>query len=142
MKFEYFKFPLKERSGYFGHALLRPIIPVRITFRGNTLRYTALIDSGADFCIFDAEIAEYLGIDVRSGHREIFGGVQERGGAEAFFHEVTLNIGGWDYQTTVGFSYDIAKHGYGLLGQKGFFDIFEVKFNLLKEEIKLKEHHL
>mgnify|MGYP001607964096 FL=1 len=39
----------------------------------------------------------------------------------------------------MGFSYDIAKHGFGILGQKGFFDIFVVKFDLVKEEIELKE---
>ena len=36
-------------------------------------------------------------------------------------------------------SYDIALHGHGILGQKGFFDIFTVKFDLGKEEIELKE---
>ncbi len=97
------------------------------------------VKRGADFCIFDAEIGEYLGIDIRSGTKEIFGGIQERDGAEAFLHEVIINIGGWDYKTIVGFSYDIAKHGFGILGQKGFFDIFVVKFDLLKEEIELKE---
>ena len=44
-----------------------------------------------------------------------------------------------DYKTTIGFSYDIARHGYGILGQKGFFDIFVVKFDLIKEEIELKQ---
>ena len=51
---------------------------------------------------------------------------------------MVINIGGWNYKTTVGFSYDIAKHGFGILGQKGFFDIFIVKFDLTKEEIELK----
>ena len=27
---------------------------------------------------------------------------------------------------------------YGIVGQKGFFDIFVVKFDLLKEEIELR----
>lgn len=40
--------------------------------------------------------------------------------------------------TIVGFSYDIAKHGFGILGQRGFFDKFAVKFDLSKEEIELK----
>lgn len=104
------------------------------------LKYAALIDSGADFNIFDAALGEYLGLDVTSGLREPFGGVQERGGAEAFLHEVTLTIGGWDHKTMIGFSYDIARHGYGILGQKGFFDIFVVKFDLVKEEVELKPY--
>lgn len=139
MKFRYFKFPLEKKSNLFGTALLKPIIPVEIVYSGIRLRYAALIDSGADFCIFDGEVGEQLGINVRSGSREVFGGIQERGGAEAFLHEVVLNVGGWDYKTTVGFSYDIAKHGFGILGQKGFFDMFSIKFDLAKEDIELKE---
>ena len=102
------------------------------------IEYAALIDSGADFCIFDAEIGEYLELNIKGGSRIEFGGIQDRGGAEAFLHELSLNIGGWNYKTIVGFSYDIAKQGFGILGQKGFFDIFVVKFDLLKEEIELK----
>lgn len=139
MKFKYLKFGLIEPSKFFGKSVLRPIIPIGIFHNKRTLKYAALIDSGADFSIFDAELGEYLGIDIKSGLKEAFGGVQERGGAEVFLHDVTLNIGGWDYKSTVGFSYDIAKHGYGILGQKGFFDIFVVKFDLTKEEIELKQ---
>lgn len=106
---------------------------------GKELQYAALIDSGADFSIFHAEIGEYLGIDIRSGAKEMFGGIQDRGGAEAFLHRITLVVGGWKYDTTIGFSYDIAPRGFGILGQKGFFDVFIVKFDLLKEEIELKE---
>ncbi len=139
MKFKYFKFPLAKKSTFFGTALFKPIIPVAISHKGKESRYAALVDSGADFCIFDGEVGEQLGIDVRSGVLETFGGIQEKGGAQAFLHKVTLQVGGWDYTTTVGFSYDIAKHGFGILGQKGFFDIFVVKFDLRKEVIELKE---
>ena len=138
MKFNYFKFPLPESSEFFGRSILKPVIPVKISFRGREIKYAALIDSGADFCIFDAEVGEFLGIDIRSGVREIFGGIQEKGGASAYLHRVDINIGGWDYNIMVGFSYDIARHGFGILGQKGFFDIFVVKFDLLKGEIELK----
>ena len=139
MIFKYLEFPLEKQSVVLGESILRPIIPIKAFHNGVTAKYAALIDSGADFCIFDAEIGEYLGIDVKSGLEETFGGVQENGGAVAFFHEITLGIGDYSLQTPVGFSYDIAKHGYGLLGQKGFFDIFVVKFDLVKKEIELKE---
>ncbi len=139
MKFNYLKFPLAGRSEFFGNYILKPIIPVVISYKENLLKYGALIDSGADFCIFDAEIGEYIGIDVKSGIKEFFGGIQESGRAEAFLHKVNLNIGGWDYKATVGFSYDIAKYGFGILGQKGFFDLFVIKFDFSKGEIELKE---
>jgi len=138
MKFRYHKLLLKTPSKFFGSSILKPIIPIQLKVDGRETRYAALIDSGADFCIFDAEIGEYLGIDIKSGVKEIFGGIQEKGESCAFLHKVVLNIGGWDYGATIGFSYDIAKYGFGILGQKGFFDIFVVKFDFLKEEIELK----
>ena len=139
MKFFYSKISLSHKSKVLGNVILKPIIPVKIVINEKTIRYSALVDSGADFCIFDAEIGEALGLDVKSGEKETFGGIQGKGGAEAFFHKVELNICGWGYKAVVGFSYDIAKFGFGVLGQKGFFDIFTIKFDLLKEEIALKE---
>lgn len=139
MKFSYFKFPLKERSDFFGTSVLKPIIPVQVTFGSKSVNYDALIDSGADFCIFDGEIGEILGLDIRMGKLQRFGGIQDTGPSEAFLHEVVLKIGGWPYKTVVGFSKDISRMGYGILGQKGFFDIFTVKFDLQTEDIELKE---
>ena len=139
MKFSYSKFPLPNKLTPFGDYLLKPIIPIGVFYKDKKIRYLALIDSGADFCIFDAEVGEYLGIDIKSGEKMTFKGIQGANDAEAFLHKVILNIGGWDHKITVGFSYQINKSGFGVLGQKGFFDIFIVKFDLLKEEIELKE---
>lgn len=139
MKFRYFKFPLSEKSDFFGHSILKPIIPIGLTVGGAPFDYSALIDSGADFCIFDSEIAEALKLGVKNGKRISFSGVQEAGGAEAYLHETTILIGGVKYKIPIGFSYDIAKDGYGILGQKGFFDLFCVKFDYQKEEIELKQ---
>lgn len=139
MKFQYFRFPLPERSEFFGMAILRPVIPVNVTVGSMTVRYDALIDSGADFNIFHGELGEFLGLDVRSGRRERFGGIQANYLSEAFLHKIQLSIGGRNFETVVWFSFDIAPQGYGILGQKGFFDIFVVKFNLAKEEIEFKE---
>lgn len=139
MIFKYFEFPLPKSSLVLGASILRPIIPIKISANGLTAKYDALIDSGADFCIFHAEIAEYLGIDVQSGLREVFSGVEESVGAEAYFHKLTLTIGDKSFQTLIGFSYDIADHGYGLLGQKGLFDKFLIKFDLTSKQIELKE---
>lgn len=140
MKFKYHKLLLDRRSPFFGQSILKPIIPVTIYVSGGrSTTYAALIDSGADFCIFDAEIGKYLGLNIKDGIKIGFGGIQESDGAEAFLHKINLSIDGWNYETTVGFSYDVAKHGFGILGQKGFFDIFTVKFDYTKEEIELKE---
>ncbi len=139
MKFNYSKLPLTKRSSLFGLSILRPIIPTTVKVNNRVITCWVLIDSGADFCIFDAEIGEYLGIDIKSGSEEVFGGIQERGSAKAYLHKVVVSIGGYDYQIVAGFSYDIAKFGCAILGQKGFFDKFSVKFDYQKEEIELKE---
>lgn len=138
MLFKYFEFPLPKSSPVLGNSILRPIIPIKISINGQTAKYDALIDSGADFCIFHAEIAEYLGIDVQSGLREVFSGVEDSIGAEAYFHELTLTIGDKSIKTLIGFSYDIVDHGYGLLGQKGLFDKFRINFDLTEKQIELK----
>lgn len=137
MKFFYLKAPLSTKSAILGNFLLKSIIPIRISYKHKSAKYAALIDSGADFCIFDAHIGEYLGIDVTSGEKETFGGVQEAGLATAYFHEVDMTIGGWEYKTIVGFSYDIAKHGYGILGQKGFFSLFKITFDYSAGKMEL-----
>lgn len=140
MKFKYYKFPFPQKSEIFGNAILKPIIPIRISYGNNSLKYSALIDSGADFCIFHSQIGEYFGLDIKSGPKDSFSGITPGiTMAEVYFHEITLNVGGWDYKTIVGFSEGIADFGYGLLGQKGFFDIFVVKFDLIKEEVELKD---
>lgn len=139
MKFRYHKFNLSPSSDFFGKQILKPIIPIKILKADVTLQYAALIDSGADFCIFDAGLGEYLGLNIKSGTEVQFGGIQSLGGAKAYIHKVTLEIGGHEFITEIGFSYGISKNGYGILGQKGFFNKFIVKFDLIKEEIEIKE---
>jgi len=139
VKFKYHKINLSPPSDFFGKLIFKPIIPIKIIKDDIVLQYAALIDSGADFCIFDAGLGEYLGLDVKSGAEVQFGGIQSLGGAKAYIHNITIEIGGHKFVTEIGFSYDISKNGYGILGQKGFFDKSIVKFDLEKEEIEIKE---
>ena len=139
MKFKYFKFTLPKKSAFFGSSVLKPVIPVRLGFGASSLQYQALIDSGADFSIFHREFGELLGINIESGIPLDFGGVQKGSSSVAYLHEVTLIIGGWKYKVMAAFSEDISDKSYGILGQKGFFDLFCVKFDYQKEEIELKQ---
>ena len=139
MKFKYRRFDLSPSSDFFGKFILKPIVPIKISRGENIVKYAALIDSGADFCIFDAGIGEYLELDIKSGIEVGFGGIQNVGSAKAYLHQVNLEIGGIQFKTDVGFSYDISDRGYGIFGQKGFFNKFVVKFDLQKEDVELKE---
>ncbi len=122
MQFSYKKFKLLD-----GNVLLKPIVPVGLLFNGKFIRYEALIDSGADFNIFNAEIGELLGIDIRSGKKIKFSGIAGEP-FDVYFHNLTLEIGGWQYKIAAGFSYQISPYGFGVLGQRGLFDLFRIKF--------------
>lgn len=127
MKFKYKKYE---------PDILRPVMPVEIIYQGRSVQYEVLVDSGADLCIFDAQIGEILGIDIASGYRQEVAGIT--GAKEVYYiHKVTIKIGGWPYDIPVGFLPNIARLGYGVVGQKGFFENFLVKFDLRKEEIEL-----
>lgn len=127
MKFEYKKY---------GPGILRPVIPIEIIYQGRSVQYEVLVDSGADLCIFDAQIGEILGVDLASGDKKEVAGIT---GVKEFYylHAITVKVGGWPYKIIAGFLPNIARLGYGVVGQKGFFDNFVVKFDLRKEEIEL-----
>ncbi len=128
MKFKYKKFETH---------ILRPVIPIEIVFQGRSIHYEVLIDSGADLCLFDAEIGEVLGIEIERGPRYEIGGIT---GVIEYYHvhPITLKVGGWNYPVEVGFMPKMPSFGHGLVGQRGFFDLFIVKFDLIKEEIELQ----
>lgn len=140
MKFPYSKFPSVPNPAFPDNKhIKRPVITIEVKYNGNAIKYLALIDSGADFCIFHAEIGEAIGIDIKSGKTlEFFGVIGEK--KEAYFHKIIINIGGLEKECYCGFSYefDKTKMPYGILGQKGFFELFKVAMDYEKEQIELK----
>ncbi len=130
MKFSYVKYD----------GVLRPIIPIKLKNKNQEIGYHVLVDSGADICLFDAQMAEAIGIDIKNGKaREVFG---VGGKASLYYlHKVVIEVGGWGYEIEAGFMPNVSgpRIRYGLVGQKGFFENFIVKFDLQKEEIELKQ---
>lgn len=132
MKFKYKKYAAD---------ILRPVIPIEIIHKELSVPYEVLVDSGADICIFDAQIGDILGIDLLKGKEQKVAGLT--GIAESYFiHPITIAVGGWKYNIEAGFLAHMGDFGYGVVGQKGFFDKFIVKFDLIKEEIELKPEEL
>jgi len=140
MNFKYRKFPVDRNNCPFPNkkSSLRPIVQIDFETQLGNLGYLVLIDSGADYCIFHAEIGTHLNLDIESGLPLTFYGTSGQP-QKAFFHEVSFKIGGHLRKYMVGFSYDMSKLAYGLLGQDGFFDKWKVKFEYQKENIELKE---
>lgn len=130
MKFSYKKY---------GPRTLRPVVPIKLKNKDKVINYEVLVDSGADLCIFDEEIGEALGLDVKKGiSREVFG---VGGKASLYYlHKIEIEVGGWTHKIEAGFMPNVAGRvmPYGLVGQRGFFENFIIKFDLLKEEIEVK----
>ena len=124
LRFSYQSFPLQLADAVTGSdSVCRPVIPVRLIYRDKTLagyQYTALIDSGADWCLFHAEIGTVLEIPIERGQPVSFVGV---GGTEqiAYVHPVKLEVGPWVVAIRAGFVSGL-RFPHGLLGQAGFFD--------------------
>lgn len=128
---------MKFKYKRYSPEIIRPVIPVEIAYRDNSIGYEVLVDSGADACIFDAEIGEVLGIDITKGECREVGGIT--GVSEFYYiHSVTIIVGGWSYDIKAGFLPNIARLGHGVVGQTGFFENFIVRFDHAKEEIELR----
>lgn len=140
MNFRYKKFPTNPNNHPFPNqkSALRPVTQIDFKSDNNSFGYFVLIDSGADYCIFHAKIGELLGLNIKSGRPLTFYGTSGKP-QKAYFHKISFKIGGIFHQCDVGFSYDMEKLAYGLLGQFGFFDKWIVKFEYHKENVEIKE---
>ena len=148
MKFSYTRFLERTPDGK-QRTVLRPAIRIGIAYRGKTLpaEYLALVDSGSDACIFHAQLADLLGLDVEAGEPMAFRGMGH-GEVKAFFHDVEIIVGGHHFPCRAAFTPDLYIRNpdtgrweglqYGVLGQQGFFNHFRVEFDLSKERIELK----
>ena len=123
MDFEYKRYMLPS-----GDVIARPVIPVLIRNPRNneSIEYEALVDSGADRCVFPSEIGEMIGIDIKAGEQHLVSGVVEGERRPFYLHPVEVTPGGYGaariLHLMAGFMPDLSDSGHGLLGQRGFFD--------------------
>jgi hypothetical protein len=119
--------------------ILRPVIPVVISNGKKSVECLALVDSGADACLFDSETGKSVGIDVDNSEVHRVVGV---GGkiSHYYSHPVILKVGRLSFKTDAGFMPGVMGGfmPYGFVGQKGFFDAFIVKFDKRKNQVELK----
>lgn len=132
MRFEYKKYIAN------GSARIRPVIPIELTNGDISVGYEVLIDSGSDICIIDIQIGAILGFNF--GKHNAGGHVRGVTGVPAQLYKERMNIkvGGWPYTIDAYFMELAEDSRYGVVGQEGFFDLFVVKFDLIKEQIELQ----
>lgn len=120
-----YKFRYKKIGEFY-----RPLIDVNLRNGKLTCKYVALIDSGADFNIFHADVARLLSIDLTKLQKIEFGGIKEdKTSCKGFVAAVELGLDGRFFNAPVVFSSDISPNGSGVLGQRGFFEHFRVIFD-------------
>lgn len=133
VKFKYHKINLKDPFSNKTY-ILRPIIPVSLQYKDKSIHYEALIDTGADFCIFPTELANILGINLDPNKIIYFSGVDGEA-LKGFITAVKLRIG----EITISAQIVFAESGSTrVLGQKGFLDHFDIKLSYQKQTIEIE----
>lgn len=78
--------------------------------------------------MFHASLCKPLGIrKVESGIEDILGGVIGDATAPMYYHDIRIQVGSVQIPTRAAFSWDMSVAG--ILGRRGFFDNFSVKFD-------------
>jgi len=116
IKFHYRKFPAEPSEAFpkrFSAA--RPAIPITLINGDKRINYISIIDSGADLSIFHAEIGEEIGIEIEKGKQLPFFGIYGKA-MTAYFHQLKIGVGGYEFNCCAGFSRELDQLPYGLLG--------------------------
>jgi hypothetical protein len=113
-----------------------PLVSVRLACNKKHQKIWALIDSGADVCVFNSDIAALLNINPPTGKQfDLFGFVG--GGSPAWLHQVNLTLNGYpSIDILVAFTDSIYPE-LPLLGQRGFFDNFQIRFHRYRNQIEI-----
>src|SRR5580658_6055583 len=96
------RFEVVQRHNYEKDADQAIFIPLRLSANGILVHLAAKLDTGADYCLFDREWADSLGIDVESGPRKKFRGLAGR--LDAFEHVVTIKTFDIEFSSLVYFT--------------------------------------
>src|SRR5215472_7391237 len=134
MRYKYRKIRSKEDPNL---VLLAPIIPIGLRYGDKFVTVLALIDSGAGLCLFHSSIGRVLGIYIRSGKEETIRSLSPQA-IPAYMHKVQFILRGEPViDLEVGFiESDLLADG-GLLGQHGFFDEFDIRFQRWQDSIHI-----
>jgi hypothetical protein len=131
VKKNYTRLPLDRPNPAFKGEMTAwlPLLSVRVGFNHKqTPRIPAVVDSGSQCCLFKADLAEYLGMDLKSGIEGSMGGLSHGMREPVYYHTVKLYVeSDWVIDITAGFIKKLSVAG--LLGRNGFFDNFKVRFD-------------
>lgn len=121
---------VKHRFKYIKEeAFLRPLIDITLRNGSATVKYAVLVDSGADFNVFHSDIAKLINFDLRNLQEIEFGGIAVGKPLKGRIANIDIGIDNIFYKSFAIFSNDISPDGHPIVGQKGFFEFFNVQFD-------------
>lgn len=119
-----------------GELIRLPAIPIRLICNKQYQDVYALIDSGAEVCVFNSSIAKTLKVDVTNGQPLTLSGLVG-GSVPGYLHQLNLSMQGLpSIDLLVAFT-ETEDPGMPILGQRGFFDNFQIRFQRYKDLIEM-----
>jgi hypothetical protein len=128
--FPYVAVPLPASEAHpQGTTAFRPLTSATlIAANGQSIRCIVLPDSGADACLFPLSLASLLKLDVLNLPKALTGGVGSQANI-TYYDTIAIDLGsGIAFSAYVGFTQGMDRIGFGLLGQAGFFEQYNVEF--------------
>ena len=113
--------------------VLRPRIPIRITYGGQSTDRFAIVDSGADLPMFPKTIARILGIDLSGLSPTKSTGIG--GDVETWYRQCRITVEGITRECRIGIANnDTCPY---LLGRDPFFKLLQIGFRESRREFYL-----
>lgn len=125
----YAPYPYPPGSGLpNGHVAYRPVVKVDLSTPNGKISCYAIVDSGADHCVFPLSFAAALGFS-HLGQTPVNTSGVGSGAVPMYYWPINMNLGPVAIDVLAGFTDGMNTIGMGLLGQFGFFDHFKVMFD-------------
>jgi hypothetical protein len=113
------------------------MVPVTLVGHGGQQSETfALLDSGADYCLFHAIWARSIGLNLKAGRPDYLYNIDPESKLLAYFHRIDLRIGTIKVRCDVGFSDNVGQDPTDqLIGRAVVFN--RIRFALRQKVLSL-----
>jgi len=114
-------------------SIKRPMLQLSLHRGSKVVSTFAIVDSGADECIFPASLGMALGVPIPNPNVYVFSGTADQP-QNAYFDNVRVAVWqfakppqvAFEFELYAGFCDTLEHIGLGLLGQNGFFSRYKV----------------
>lgn len=145
MVFPFVSFPAPPTAAFPNRTQIRrPILRLTLERGNRRVASLALVDSGADECIFPASLGAVLGVPIPNPNVLVFSGSANQP-QNAYFDKVHVRVWTFASPPQLAFHFDLyagfcdtLEHvGLGLLGQNGFFSRFKVNMDHAHDSMEI-----